>query len=104
MSTEKAATADSSPGDPQSNTYSQPTTPDSSLGREKTSKEVPQWRSLYKRLGYVPPWCRYDPDHPVKFSMGLNILFGESTLSTAPNLADHLSSVRWMLHGRKPLL
>ena len=31
---------------------------------------------LYDRLAYVPPRCRYDPEKPFQFSMGLNILFG----------------------------
>lgn len=85
-------------------THSQTTTPNPHLGRETASNEIGRWRTLYNRLGYVPPWCRYDLDHPVEFSFGLNILFGESILSTAPTLADDISSVRWMLHGRKPLL
>ena len=33
-------------------------------------------RRVYDRLAYVPPRCRYDPENPFKFSMGLNILFG----------------------------
>jgi hypothetical protein len=35
-------------------------------------------RSVYERLRYLPPKCRYDPDKPFEFAMGLNILFGAS--------------------------
>ena len=35
-------------------------------------------RRLYNRLAYVPPRCRYDPEKPFQFSMGMNILFGTS--------------------------
>jgi hypothetical protein len=37
------------------------------------------WRKVYDKLSYVPPRCRYNPDKPFEFSMGLNILFGKST-------------------------
>jgi hypothetical protein len=90
--------------DPRSHTHCQATTQNPNLGGEIASNKISRWRTLYNRLGYVPPWCRYDPDHPEEFSLGLNILFGASILSTAPALADDLSSIRWMLHGRKPLL
>lgn len=36
---------------------------------------------LYEWLAYVPPWCRYDPKQPFKFSMGLNFLFGTHSLA-----------------------
>ena len=34
-------------------------------------------QTLYGCLTYVPPRCRYDPDKPFEFSMGLNLLFGK---------------------------
>jgi hypothetical protein len=36
------------------------------------------WQKVYDKLSYVPPRCRYNRDKPFEFSMGLNILFGES--------------------------
>lgn len=27
-------------------------------------------------LGWMPPWCRWDPESPPKFTMSLNLLFG----------------------------
>ncbi len=35
------------------------------------------WQKVYACLTYVPPRCRYDPDKPFQFSMGLNLLFGK---------------------------
>jgi hypothetical protein len=36
------------------------------------------WSSrFFNGLSFVPRNCRYDPDKPFKFSMKLNILFGE---------------------------
>ena len=34
-------------------------------------------RAVYDRLAYVPPRCRYDPEKPFQFNLGLNILFGK---------------------------
>lgn len=36
------------------------------------------WK-VYERLSYVPPRCRYDPDKPFEFNIGINILFGKET-------------------------
>ena len=43
---------------------------------DKSAKEKTRWQRIYDVLSYVPPRCRYDPEKPFKFSMGLNILFG----------------------------
>lgn len=34
--------------------------------------------AVYDRFTYIPPRCRYDPQKPFKFSMGLNVLFGKT--------------------------
>ena len=61
-------------------------------------------QKIYSTLSYTPPRCRYDPDKPFEFSMGLNILFG--TNINSPNGVTLLtsSSLRRLLHRRKPLL
>lgn len=41
---------------------------------------------VVKVLTWCPPRCRWDPDNPPKFSMGLNILFGFSGAFTVANL------------------
>ncbi|KAI0473072.1 major facilitator superfamily transporter [Xylariaceae sp. FL0804] len=41
---------------------------------------------LLALLGWVPPWCRYDPGNPPPFTLGMNILFGFSTTFTVANL------------------
>ena len=43
-----------------------------------------RWSALYTKLSYVPPRCRYDPDKPFEFSMGLNILFGKYSILVDP--------------------
>ncbi len=63
-----------------------------------------RWRTVYNRLGYVPPRVRYDPDKPFQFSMGLNILFGVYHISTNVTTANSSSSFCRMLHRREPLL
>jgi hypothetical protein len=88
MSREKAPSGDSPVKDPQRYTHSRRVTPNLNLGGEITD-EISPWRTLYSHLGYVPPWCRYDPDHPVEFSMGLNILFGKYMVHKEPSLFDH---------------
>ena len=62
-------------------------------------------RTLVAMLSYVPPRCRYDPDRPFQFSMGLNILFGKSktyTIMQAVSLT--LDSFCRMLHGCESVL
>jgi predicted MFS family arabinose efflux permease len=54
------------------------------LENEKT-KTPSRWRRAYEVAFWVPPNCRWDPNKPPKFSMGLNILFafaGAFTVAT----------------------
>ena len=44
-------------------------------GEDSSSK--PWIKAVYDRLAYVPPRCRYDPEKPFKFNIGINVLFGE---------------------------
>ena len=37
---------------------------------------VSRWSKLCECLAYVPPQCRHDPNQPLEFSIGLNLLFG----------------------------
>lgn len=46
-------------------------------GQPKSKRTIVQ--KLYACLTYVPPRCRYDPEKPFKFSMGLNLLFGKKS-------------------------
>jgi hypothetical protein len=52
-------------------------------GRDSSSVGNPRdgqrsWSSkIFNLLSFVPSNCRYDPEKPFKFSMRLNILFGE---------------------------
>ena len=68
------------------------------------------WSRLYGWLAYVPPWCRYDPKQPFKFSMGLNFLFGISSLgpiNSARILLTHVLlyfSLCSMFHRRESVL
>lgn len=41
------------------------------------------WHKAYECFTYVPPRCRYDPEKPFQFSMGLNLLFGRSQQTIA---------------------
>jgi hypothetical protein len=77
MSMEKAPTAHAPKGRPIRSARIQPLSPDANLEAKAASEKVSPWRALYSLVGYVPPWCRYDPEHPAKFSLGLNILFGK---------------------------
>lgn len=66
-------------------------------GKRKTIQAV------YDRFTYIPSRCRYDPQKPFKFSMGLNVLFGETgilylrllthTLMRVLNILQHLQVV-----------
>ncbi|KAI1812598.1 major facilitator superfamily domain-containing protein [Poronia punctata] len=37
-------------------------------------------------INWMPPWCRYDPDKPPAFTLGMNILLAFSTTFTVANL------------------
>ena len=67
-------------------------------------EHVPWPRTLYGRLKYVPPRCRYDPDQPFEFSMGLNLLFGTWTVWCFATAANFVSRLRRMFHRCKSLL
>ncbi|KAJ3554837.1 hypothetical protein NPX13_g10504 [Xylaria arbuscula] len=41
---------------------------------------------LLRTVGWMPPWCRYDPDSPPKFTLSMNILLALSTTFTVANL------------------
>lgn len=84
MSTEEAPSGNPKSNEPQSTNHPQRVKTKPELGRDITSHEIPRWLAVYNRLSYVPAWCRYNPEHPVEFSMGLNILFGKPTLVAAP--------------------
>ena len=59
---------------------------------EKARDESLQQRGRLRRfidvLSYVPPKCRYDPEKPFQFSIGLNILFGMLLRSVVDQAAD----------------
>jgi hypothetical protein len=44
---------------------------------------ISRWSRVYGALAFVPARCRYDPNRPFEFSIGLNLLFG---IYIAPNL------------------
>jgi hypothetical protein len=65
---------------------------DHSSGEEKQQAErdglpdfvrVSRWSRVYGALAFVPSRCRYDPNWPFEFSIGLNLLFG---IYIAPDL------------------
>jgi hypothetical protein len=43
------------------------------IRREK--EKVSVWRKVVKVLMWTPPGCRWDPEKPPQFSMGMNVLF-----------------------------
>ena len=44
--------------------------------QDRSPEKEGRLRRLMDVLSYVPPNCRYDPEKPFQFSLGLNILFG----------------------------
>ena len=52
------------------------TTPVRDNGAKDEASQKTRWRRIYDVLSYTPRRCRYDPEHPFEFSMGLNVLFG----------------------------
>ncbi|KAI0505988.1 major facilitator superfamily domain-containing protein [Xylaria bambusicola] len=42
--------------------------------------------NVLRRINWIPPWCRYDPDNPPKFTLSMNILLALSTTFTVANL------------------
>ncbi|OCT46957.1 hypothetical protein CLCR_02645 [Cladophialophora carrionii] len=53
-------------------------------GTSKSQRTIVQ--TIYGCLAYVPPRCRYDPEKPFEFSMGLNLLFAFAGCFTVANL------------------
>ena len=51
--------------------------PESLLQHEAPNSNKTVVQKVYDCLTYVPPRCRYDPEKPFEFSMGLNVLFGK---------------------------
>ncbi|KAK5941003.1 hypothetical protein PMZ80_006280 [Knufia obscura] len=43
-------------------------------------------RNLLGQIFWTPPWCRYDPNSPPKFSLFQNVLFGFAGAFTVANL------------------
>ncbi|MCJ1334650.1 hypothetical protein MMC10_011362 [Thelotrema lepadinum] len=43
------------------------------------------WKAVYK-LGYTPKRCRWDPEHPPEFGMGLNLVFSFGATFSVANL------------------
>jgi hypothetical protein len=58
------------------------TSPSSSSQKPKRSI----WRRVYEILTWTPPRCRWDPEKPPTFSLGLNILFAFAAGFTVANL------------------
>ena len=54
--------------------------------REQARKRPTLARKLYQVINYTPKRCRYDPEKPFGFSMGLNLLFGFAGAFTVANL------------------
>jgi hypothetical protein len=50
------------------------------------SKVYSVWQRVYGILSWTPLKCRWDPDSPPTFSMGLNVLFAFAGAFTVANL------------------
>ncbi|KIX03350.1 uncharacterized protein Z518_06902 [Rhinocladiella mackenziei CBS 650.93] len=53
-------------------------------GQSRPKRSV--FQKAYDGLTHVPPRCRYDPEKPFRFSMGLNLLFAFAGCFTVANL------------------
>ncbi|KAL5376236.1 hypothetical protein DPSP01_010589 [Paraphaeosphaeria sporulosa] len=51
-----------------------------------STKKRSRWRRIYDVLTYTPPRCRWDPEKPPQFSMGMNVLFAFAAGFTVANL------------------
>ena len=54
--------------------------------RLTTVKDYIVTSKVYQILSWTPPNCRWNPEHPPRFSLGLNILFGFAGAFTVANL------------------
>ena len=61
-------------------------TPQNRNSRWTPVKEHILKSKAYQILSWTPPNCRWDPENPPKFSLGLNILFGFAGAFTVANL------------------
>ena len=73
------------------NTSTLPATQDESQGDLsspiKADARPPSFLSrCWAIINWMPPWCRWDPDHPPEFSIGINILYGFAGAITVANL------------------
>lgn len=58
----------------------------STNGRLNTSDERSALRKAYDIVFWTPPRCRWDPEKPPVFSMGMNVLFAFAGAFTVANL------------------
>lgn len=50
------------------------------------TSDLPLRHKIYTILSWTPPRCRWDPEKPHQFSMGLNVLFAFASGFTVANL------------------
>jgi predicted MFS family arabinose efflux permease len=74
-------TKDEKAVDASRSTALEPSTTDTSHVRAQT-----RFQKIYHTLSYTPKRCRYDPEKPFEFSMGLNVLFAFAGCFTVANL------------------
>lgn len=53
---------------------------------QSLQKEIAFWQTVYNMVTYTPRRCRYNPDKPFEFSLGLNLLFAFAGAFTVANL------------------
>ena len=53
---------------------------------QRLAQGITFWRNALDVLTYTPKRCRWDPENPPRFSMGLNLLFGFAATFTVANL------------------
>ena len=54
--------------------------------KDPTTPPASIWKRTYDFISWTPPNCRWDADHPPKFSLAINILFGFAGAITVANL------------------
>jgi len=62
-----------------------PSSPSTS-DNEKSPKPQSSWDKVLSVAQWMPPWCRFDREHPPVFSTPMNVLFGFSAGFTVANL------------------
>ncbi|KAI1079749.1 major facilitator superfamily domain-containing protein [Whalleya microplaca] len=58
----------------------------SPIATHDDSKKHRSLRRVLQILGWMPRWCRYDPQNPPSFTLSMNILLAFSTTFTVANL------------------